>query len=127
MSKKINVLILQGNKRTNEFMHSADMFETGKQLIDEEATKLMIEYADDDVSKFPAELAASLEEIGRNVVFVAIETVDGKRIPEPIVYIKPNVQTVSMGTKFALFEEVLSALGYKAKTDKRMNVLSVTY
>lgn len=127
---EIVVDILGGNKIakfTNEMMHTADVFEKGKQLATHES---LIIKGSPDLSKLCEVIKGSWEKAGGYVVFVGIRTVDGKRPDNSYSYFMENVQSISMKQKnrplgWALFKDILSQLGYEAEVDKNMRVIKI--
>ena len=126
-SLSVQVDVFHGDKFRNNFMHYADVFEDGKQLANYEC---FIITGRPNLEKLSINIKESLEKLNRNVVFVAIRSVDNVRVSNPNAYIKPNVQTISMvqngNLGFAMFNDCLLNLGYKVVTNECMQVLSVS-
>lgn len=130
----IDVDVIIGDKFTNDLMHGADMFETFKQLGEHHTLtingtpkkELVGEDLDNALSGILNNFKTSLES-EYNLVFIAVRSVDDKRVKNPPVFIKPNVSLLSNGTKFGLLKDVLEFIGYTATTDENMRVLTATY
>ncbi len=120
---KVELDLFYGDKKLNDFMHYADVFERGKQLADYEQ---FIITGNPNLEKICENVKNALEGTDKNVVFVAIRNINGERVDDPKAYIKPNTQTISMGKKFGLFKDLLETLKYKVQVSQNMEVLSVS-
>ena len=125
---EIIVDILGGNKETkmiNDMMHTADMFEKGKQFAIHES--LVVRGAP-DLSKLCERIADAWKEAGGYIVFAGIRTINGKRAKRSYSYFMEDVHSISMRQKtlgWALFKDILSQLGYEAEVDKNMRAIKI--
>jgi len=120
---KVELDVFYGDKKLNELMHYADVFERGKQLAYYEQ---FIITGNPNLEKLCENVKNALEAADKNVVFVAIRNINSKRFNDPKAYIKPNTQTISVGKKFGLFKDMLETLEYKVQVSQQMEVLSVS-
>lgn len=125
----ITLDVLCGNKLINEFMHCADVFETGKHFVEHKTFTLSIT-GNPNLNKLCENFKNALENDGKiNVIFVAIRDINGDFHPKYNKYIKPNVQTLSMYQNgilgWALFKDVLKTLKYNVETNQHMMVTIV--
>jgi hypothetical protein len=122
-SFSVELDLFYGDGFKNDFMHACDMFERGKQLATYEQ---FVVTGKPDLENLCENTKNALEKLGKNVVFVGIRNIDGKRINDPKPYIKPLTQTISNGKQFGLFKEMLEQLKYKVEVDEFMQVLLVS-
>ena len=123
---KILLDVMYGDKMMNEFMHHADVFEPSKQL----AAHHQIELTGENINldKTCHVMFSALTSNDKNVVFVAIRSVDGIRYvhdDKETYYIMPGINSISNGHNWGLFKDHLLTLGYITKTDERMRVLEI--
>ena len=109
----------------NTLMHSADMFEEGKELIKHE--HLSASTSPGIPFEVSAEaLKTAVIEKGFTIIFFA-----ALRKEEAYIYFKKGVQSLSMEQdgvlKWGLFSDILKRLGFKVEIDARMRVINVTY
>jgi len=122
-NNKIELDLFYGDDFKNRFMHAADVFEQGKQLAE---YNQFVVTGTPDLNKLCDNMKNALEKTGKNVVLVAIRSINGKRVtPRP--YIKPNVQTISDGKKFGLFKDMLERIGYKVDVSECMQVINIKH
>lgn len=116
--------------KINLFMHYADTFETGKELVE---FKQIIVTGDPNLDNLTNLIKETFEKVKYDVIFIAINSINGERCSNPRAIIKDGVQTLSMDQdgngklSWGLFKDILNQLGYYAKTDKHMHVKSVSY
>jgi hypothetical protein len=124
-SHEIIVDVFGGDKMAklqNQFMHSADVFEGGKQF----ATYMQLTVTGNpDLDKLCERIKDSFEQIGGYIIFAGIKSIDGVRVDKPRAYFKEGVQTISNGHQFGLFRDKLITLGYTPETNKHMMVTAV--
>lgn len=116
--------VFSGNKLTNELMHSADIFDSSKQL----ATYRKIKFIDDKkaltLDKWLVLFKEILEKADENVIFLSIREIDGQPNNEFQPYILENINSLSTGHKFGVFEDMLDRIGYDVESDERRRVKS---
>lgn len=124
---EIEIDFLGGNtqaKFMNEFMHCGDVFEKGKQLAIHD--RFIVTGNDSiDLEKLCERVANAYEQAGGYAVFVGIRSIDNKPVGNSHAWFMKDVQSISIGTKWGLFKDILNQLGYKAETDEHMKVVSV--
>jgi hypothetical protein len=125
MEMKIIVEILYGDRKINQFMHSADIFEPGKQLVTNHEN-YTITGTDIKLPLLCENVAKAFEKGGdKNVVFVAIKSINDKRVKDAMPYFKPETQSISNGKTWGLFKDVLMQMGYEVETSQHMHVTNV--
>ena len=120
---KIIVDTFIGDGKINSMMHACDVFENGKQL----ATYSQVAVTGNDSIKLDElvdNLKNAYEQAGSNVVFINIRSIDGKFNSKYTPYIKHNVQTISTGNEYGLFDDMLRVVGYDVTTDEHRHVLT---
>lgn len=123
---KVELDLIMGNKSMNNFMHVCDVFEAGKHLG--ESYTLTLDFT--ELGNFSDKLKVikdTLEKNGYDVIFIAVNNINGQRVTEWPILFKESVQTLSNGSKYVLFKDLLSKLGYNSVTDQYMRVLSIQY
>lgn len=100
MKKEIVLIALTGDKRTDEFMHSMDMFESFKRYATEKVITLNVN-ATFNIAKVIISVKEAFEKAGENVVCVFIP---GDKIS---AFIDEDVKAVSDGKKFFLLDTYL--------------------
>jgi hypothetical protein len=110
-------------KLQNNFMHACDVFEKGKHLgqhLQLEAT------GNPNMEKLCENVKNAYEQASEGyVLFIAIRTIDGERCKEPQAIFNKGIQTISDGSNFGLFKNILKQLGYEAETNEYMMVESI--
>lgn len=122
--KEIILDVIHGDAKQNNFMHWADMFESGKQLGKLEQFVIT---GNPDLKKVALIFKDALEKADRNVSFIGIRSVNGKQPKSPEVYLRPGTQSISDGHNWGLLKGLLEGLGYEVKTTEHMHVTSVEY
>lgn len=121
MKKQIIILdVICGDKFTNDFMHYADVFEPGKQLGTYH--NITIKGEGIKIADICSNMKKALEKVGQNVTFIGISSINGRKLLNPMGYIKPKVQTISDGKNWCLFKSILEQLGYEVTTSEQMHV-----
>lgn len=144
MEIKINMTAIVGNKKQNDFMHFADVFERGKILGDILNFTITCEAKDVFDSEFEKTLKSSCEFSRQSfeksdciVTYVGINNIsfDDDQGHNVILnrtilpYIRPGVQTISNGKEFGLFDNFLKQkhFGYIVQTSQYRHVLGVKF
>jgi hypothetical protein len=122
---KIRLDVISSDKRINDFMHAADVFEQGKQLGKYECMEVT-GTAEINIFNLINVLKNALENCDKNVVFIGIRSIDDLIFNFPAPYIMKDVQSISDGSKWGLFRDQLIRLGYEVETDQFMRVTSAT-
>ena len=120
---KIRLDVISSDKKINDFMHAADVFEQGKQLGMYECMEIT-GTAEVNIFKIVNVLKDALEKCNKNVVFIGIRSIDDLIFNFPGPYIMKDVQSISSGRKYGLFRDQLVGLGYEVETDEHMRVTS---
>lgn len=124
---EVEIDIFHSPSLLDKFMHAVDCFESGKRLA---VFERMTVTGDPDLTKLCENIKNALEQVKRELLFIAINSIDGVRSKEPYAYIRPKIQTLSMyqngNLGFGLFKDILGQLGHKAKTNETMEVTRVT-
>ena len=129
-SCEIEIDFLGGNqtaKLTNQLMHAADMFESGKQFATHDRFTFT---GNPELPKLCERIATAYEQAGGYAVFVGIRKINGKRVDNSYAWFMSGVQSISMKQEnkplgWALFRDILAQLDYNAKTDDNMRVVAV--
>jgi|GEM_PF-2895942 len=118
--------IIQGDKKVNDFMHAADVFEKGKQLGEYQNMNFEItgQGEPDWQEAVDKIFENSIEKF--NVLFVSIREINGKNPEKPYLKFKEGVQSVSDGKQWGLFSDCLNQLGYQCETNETMHVTSIS-
>jgi hypothetical protein len=114
--------IISGDKKTNDFMHYCDMFESFKQLGEHQC---LVVTGEPDLENLTMNTKRALEEGGQNVVFVSIRQIDEALTNDYEQYIKPGTASISDGKKWGMFKGCLEQLGYEVETNSMMQVEKV--
>lgn len=122
--KEIILDVIHGDAKKNNFMHWADMFESGKQLGKHEQYVIT---GTPDLKKVALIFKDALEKSGRNVSFVGIRSINNKQPKSPEAYFRPDTQSISDGHNWGLFKNLLEGLGYEVETSQYMHVTSVKF
>jgi len=120
---KVTLDIFEGDSTLNAFMHASDVFEKGKQLAEASQLEFDIEVdGEPDMDKIIENVKTVYETNKRNVIFLSIREVDGKKVNHYPLYLKAGVQSISDGHKFGLFKDWLEHIGYETRTNEFMVV-----
>lgn len=108
-------------KMKDDFMHCADLFDTGKRCVAH--YKITMKYSGNDPDKIPGIIARGYEAEGGYALFVGTKTPD---IPP---FVAPGIQTLSMLRggilKWSLFADAIRGIGYDPTVDENMRVVGV--
>lgn len=114
-------------RKQNLFMHTADVFEAGKQLAIHE--RIIVDGVDVKLDKLCENYAKAVIEAGGHAVFVGIRTINGIKPETRINWFRERTQSISIpedgDLKWGTFKDLLTQLGYEAKTDQNMHVIEV--
>jgi hypothetical protein len=120
---KLIIDAIIGDKFINDFMHSGDVFEQGKQLGKLETWEL--EGENILVFEVLKPFLKAYKEDKKHVIFLGLRSMDGKPVENFEHYFMKGVQTISNGHKFGLFRDLLKGLGYQVEVDENMRVTRV--
>lgn len=123
---KITFETLLGDGTMNNFMHAGDVFEPGKQLAEIKILTLTVEEPT-NVLKILETLWEGFKANQINGVFCAISAIDEVSNTEYPIFFKEGVQTISNGSTYCLFKDLLQHMGYDCETDQYMHVTSIKY
>lgn len=115
--------VISGDSKINSLMHCADMFEESKQLGKYESIE--VTGVNIDVNNLITNIIDAYKKCNKDVTFLSIVSIDKILNTEIKPFFKSNVNTISSGTKFALFKDILNRLNYIVETDDRMCVTNV--
>lgn len=112
----------------NHFLHTADVFEPGKRLVEFERHEIERDH-EIDMGKAVDSVRAAFVAAGGAAVFVGVRSVDGVRPSPAVCWVAEGVQSLSLvqdgKPKWGLFADALTQLGYTVHTDRQMRVVSV--
>jgi len=122
---EVSIDIIQGDKKINEFMHAADVFEKGKQLGEHQNMNFEITGKDEPNWQEIVDKIFESSSKEFNILFVSIREIDGKTPKESFVRFKEGVQSISNGKQWGLFSDCLNQLGYQCEVNDIMHVTSI--
>lgn len=105
---------------TYSFMKAADLWNDSKQLARHSRAEMEWDEKTKTLQEFVDFTKDSIEKDGTTVVFIGFKTP-----VECASYIKPNVNSITNGYEWAVFETLLINLGYKAETNQHRMVTKV--
>ena len=125
---KIRFDAIYGDKQINEFMHACDVFEKGKQLADYKPFTVILSFEkgrenpnDENIMKiFDGFIQVTSKTY--NLVFFAITIIDGKPTNRFKPYIKKDVQSITTGYDWGMFNKLLETIGYEVEHTQFMQV-----
>jgi hypothetical protein len=116
------------DKLVDQFMHMGDVFEKGKRFGTH--CEIVITCSNDPTAEqlimICKQIKAAMESEKGYVLFIAVKSVNGKRIEDPQAIIEEGIQTISDGKKWGLFRDHLLVRGYQAETNEFMCVTKIT-
>ena len=111
------------------FMHSADVFEKGKQLCAYTTMNFVVQGSLPDTDKLISKIVEFYKLKKGEVIFIGVSEIGGVKPDVSKTIFLKGVQSLSMiqgnSLKWGLFKDALELLGYTVETDELMNVIKV--
>lgn len=123
---KIILDAIFGDAKTDQLMHACDVFEPFKRIGKFNTIEIVAKKCI-DTSKQRELVSGVINALGAKgmaVSFIAIRSIDGKKVNQSAHYISPGVSVISDGKRAARLSDILSSRGYSVETDQHFNVLS---